>query len=55
MKVPPISFEFLWLRPLGGGEALERKRGDQEEFTALEGLRAVLVGSSVGGLCCASQ
>lgn len=33
MKVPPISFEFLWLKPLGGGEALERKQGDRREFT----------------------
>lgn len=34
LKVPPISFEFLWLKPLGGGEALERKRGDWGESTA---------------------
>lgn len=55
LKVPPISFEFLWLRSLGGGEALKRKRGDQVEFTTMEGLRVVLAGSSVGGLCCAMQ
>lgn len=33
LKVPLISFEFLWSKPLGGGEALKRKQGDRVEFT----------------------
>lgn len=44
LKVPPISFEFLWLKPLGGGEALKRKRGDRGESTTASRPRRELHG-----------